>query len=229
MDFALSPIEPSEDGDVDEIASERFVHFKIKFDQAADYKKMAAGFFSDQHPYLVIVEHLNMANTHVHFQGTSVLTDRAVKARLTRIAKTHPLRKFNPKCRPCSMSCRPVDVVGFQYMCKEYKPAHVLASHMFTEQELQDLKEKSVMHVQAIKTKVTDEIAGWTQKRVMQIQASSGRDLLYQVAKGLLWLQGKGKFELPNYNAHHTKTSIIRGILANPYFSEALKAELLVL
>lgn len=215
-----------------ELPEARFVHFKILYDPSWDYKKICKKFFVNDEKYLCVLEHINRPNTHVHFQGMCLLADATVKNRLTRLAAHHHLRKINPKSRPTSMSCRPVDVKGFQYMAKELKKEYVLAHNGFTLDDLKKLKEDSVMHCTVIKTAVKDRIAGWDEKYIKQILRVSNDDprlLLDRVGAALFAEQHLGKFDMPEYNAHHTRTSVIRGLMANPHIPVPMKGRLMVL
>ena len=127
------------------------VHFKIHYDQTWDYPDICKKFFMEEHPYLCVIEHRNHPSTHVHFQGTSLMAERTVKNKLTNLAKKHHLRKLNPKCKPTSMKARPPTVLGFQYMCKEVKKEHILAINKFTMEKIMEMKEKSDLHVKALK------------------------------------------------------------------------------
>lgn len=237
---------PDQQSDDDEAVGEeapvftepQFYHFKIKHDPAFNYKEICKAFFMAEHPYLCTIEHVNKVGTHVHCQGTSILAPRTVKNRLNRIAKKHYLRKLDPGCRPTSMSARAPDVKGFQYMAKELKPAYVLAVNMFTQEELKELKEKSVMHVKELKSCVRDFIAGMDRKNIEFIlkgkvtatetmpAATDTNSLIVNCTRYLLWAEEKEMIKLPEYNKHHTRNSIIRGLLANPAVPKSWKAQL---
>lgn len=215
-----------------ELPEPRFVHFKILYDPSWDYKKICAKFFLKEEKYLCVLEHINRPNTHVHFQGSCVLADATIKNRLTRLAAHHHLRKINPKSRPTSMSCRPVDVKGFQYMAKELKKEYVLASNLFSLEDLKQLKEDSVLHVKVLKTAVKDQIASWKEDRIKKLLRDcqdDPRTLLEKTGALLCAEQHAGKFDMPEYNAHHTRTSIIRGLYANPHVPIPMKGRLIVL
>lgn len=132
-------------------------HFKVLYDQTWDYEKIAKRFFLPE-PYqcLVMREHANLPNTHVHFQGYTNIAHGSFQSKLKRLAALHHSRKINPKSRPTSMCTRAPDVKGFQYMSKELKAP--LYSHGFTEDQLAELKDLSQGHVKAMKTKVFDLI-----------------------------------------------------------------------
>ena len=207
-----------------------FYHFKILYDQTWDYEKICAKTFMSEHPYLCVLEHLNKPNTHVHFQGMSRIATATMKARITRLVQGHHLRKFNPKCRPASMSARPVDVTGFQYMAKEYKPAHVLARNMFSDEDLVDLKAKSTLHCTAIKTCVRDYVAGFDKDTIDLAMRVETTDAMINAIGHCLFLGAeRGDLDLPEYNKHHTRNSVIRGLLANPHLTVKWKGKLYVL
>lgn len=212
-----------------ELPEPRFVHFKILYDPSWDYKKICAKFFVKEEKYLCVLEHINRPNTHVHFQGSCVLSDATIKNRLTRLAAHHHLRKINPKARPTSMAARPVDVKGFQYMAKELKKEYVLAHNLWVKGELDDLKKASVMHVKVLKTVVRDEIAAFTKKEIDALLRSSADDprkLVCKTGELLFIKQGQGRFNMPEYNSHHTKASIVRGLQASQFVPDAMKGQL---
>lgn len=212
--------------EVVELTEPRFYHFKILYDPSWDYKAICKRFFMEDKPYLCVLEHVNQPNTHVHFQGTSRLAPPTVKARLTRLAANHHLRKINPKARPTSMSARPVDVVGFQYMAKELKPNYLLAVNLFTPEELEELKEKSVLHCKKMKTELRDFIARKMDFDWTKLSEVPTEQVIQHVTYCLFVAQRKKDIELPEYNKHHTRTSIIRGLLANTRCPDKLKAKL---
>jgi hypothetical protein len=89
-------------------------HFKVNFDQTWDYAKIAQKMFLLE-PYqcLVMKEHANMANTHVHFQGYTKCTPASFSNKRKRLAKHHYTRKTDPKSRPISACKRACDSVDF--------------------------------------------------------------------------------------------------------------------
>lgn len=125
------------------------------------------------------------------------------------------------------MSARPVDVVGFQYMAKELKPNYVLAVNMFTPEELAELKEKSVLHCTKLKTELRDFIANKMDFDWTRLKGLGSADLVIQeVTLNLFVAHRNGKLELPEYNKHHTRSAIIRGLIANKRCPDTLKAKL---
>jgi len=212
-----------------QLAEPVLYHFKIKYDQTWDYKKICDRFFEKSKPYLCNIEHLNEPNTHVHFQGWSTSSHNTMKARITRLVKKHHLRKFDKNCRPSSMKDSDVTERGFQYMCKEVKLDYVLARNMFTDEEILQLKAQSVEHVKKLKTSVRDKIAGWNKEivgKLLQQGIDSANDLIEQSVLCLIRLSKIDKFDLPEYNKHHTRASVIRGLMANPHLPEKWHAKL---
>lgn len=208
-------------------------HFKILYDQTWDYKQICKDFFMEDHPYLCVIEHLNKPNTHVHFQGMSLSADATLKNQLTRLVSHHHLRKLNPKCRPSSMSCRPPNVTGFQYMCKEVKPEYVLASNQFTIEQLMELKEKSEIHCKELKTHVKDIVENWTKQEIEKelyiVRSTHSTDAIRQAGRYLIRGENTGRWTLPPYNRHYTRQSVIEGLRRNPHVPLEVKAELYVL
>lgn len=211
----MDPESPEEVPEAPQLTEPRFYHFKILYDPSWNYAAICKRFFMEEYPYLCVLEHINQPNTHVHFQGTSRLAEPTVKARLTRLAAQHHLRKINPKARPTSMKARAPDVMGFQYMAKELKPNYVLAVNQFTEEDLKELKEKSVMHCAKLKTSVKDFIVNEKIPHSYWDGCKDGNELIQRISVALIKANRDGKIELPEYSKHHTRTSIIRGLLAN--------------
>lgn len=219
--------------DAPELPEPRFYHFKILYDQTWDYKQISADFFMADHPYLCVIEHLNKPNTHVHFQGMSLCAEPTIKNRITRLVSHHHLRKLNPKCRPSSMTARPPDVTGFQYMCKEVKPEYVLAMNQFTMEQLEELKSKSALHCKELKTHVKDLVERFTQREIEKeihvTKSSNAADVIRHTGRYLVWGESTGLWTLPPYNRHYTRQSVIEGLRRNPHVPLTVKAELYVL
>lgn len=208
-----------------------FYHFKVLYDQSWNYNAIAASLFLKEEPYLAVIEHLGMPNTHVHFQGMSMVTLETFRNKLKILASQHHLRKIKPSARPTSMVTRPADVKGFQYMAKEVNISYVLAVNKFTMKELHDLKEKSILHCQVLKTSVRDFVAQIPRNEFNEIVTKGKGEIKNIVAQFGLYLfeaEDKKQIELPEYNKHHTRNSIIRGIIANPGCHRKLKALLYV-
>lgn len=210
----------------------QFYHFKILYDQTWDYAKICKKMFIEEEPYLCVIEHVNQPNTHVHFQGKSYLTQNSMKARITRLVRGHHLRKLNPKCRPASMSVRAPDVVGFQYMAKENKKEYILVRNKFTDEEIAELAAKSVMHCTKLKTVVSDFVKVLSERELRDAVPVGYRGdanrMINAMAVYLFKQQKQGVIELPKYNKHHTRQSVINGLLQNPHLHEDAKAVLWV-
>jgi hypothetical protein len=216
--------------DAEKLTEPVLYHFNILYDQTWDYKKICDRFFEKSKPYLCDLEHVNQPNTHVHFQGYSSSVHNTVKAKITRLVAKHHLRTLNPKCRPSSMSCRPVDVTRFQYLAKELKKEYVLASNLFTPEELAELKEKSVLHCTKLKTCVKEFIAAMKPEKLKKmLEASKDVNQLVDNAGWVLVKAAEDKLiELPEYNKHHTRCSVIRGLMAHPDLPTQWKGKLYV-
>ncbi len=209
--------EPAEDEDVVSETT-RLYHFKILYDQSWDYPALCARIFDPDQPYLCVLEHINQPNTHVHFQGYSKITEDSMRSRLKRLAQKHHLRKLNPKARPTSMVQRAPDEKGFQYMAKEYKPNYVLAVNQFTPEDLAKMKEASSMHCKEIKFNVTEYIRSLPKEDLPKFFPSTPANEIVDRMGQVLWLHARqNKINLPKYSKHHTRTSIIRGLLDNQH------------
>jgi len=208
-----------------------FEHFKIQFDPAWDYEKICEKFFCKTYPYLAILEDVAQ-NPHVHFQGTTIHAKTTVKHMITSMVKRHYKRKFNPKCRPSSMSCRAPDVMGFQYMCKHVKEELILARNMFTMDDIKEMKEHSTLYRQALKTNVTEFIKNLDEKTLCKDILNGEKKhfnvehTIKSICKHMYRMHRQGELDLPPYNKHHTRNSIIRGLFDNPHSPEDLVATL---
>lgn len=220
-DYLGLPAEPVQP----EIKEPAFYHFKIEYDQSWNYAAICEKMFMKEHPYLCVLEHINRPNTHVHFQGMSMVTENTMRDRLKVLASKHHKRKLCPTARPTSMAKRPVDAVGFQYMAKELRSTYVLAINKFTWKDLKELKEKSVMHCAALKSSLKEVIESWTPTQLTAIiEEKNPQELIRLTTCFLMQLADKGKIELPEYNPRHTRTSIIRGLLANKHTPLKMRA-----
>lgn len=223
---------PELSSDVPELEEPRFYHFKIHYDQTWDYEDICKRFFSQSHPYLCVLEHLNEPNTHVHFQGMSIYAERTVKARLNRLAATHHLRRLNPKCRPSSMKARPPDVTGFQYMCKEVRPQYVLAMNMFTMEDLMELKEKSILHVKELQCKIIDLVRDIPKSVIDKwfiTKSTTPDQVIKEASRHLIARELRGEIKLPKYHRHHNRSSFVEGLRQNEHIPATLKGDLFCL
>lgn len=210
----------------------RFYHFKIKYDQSWDYPDICKKFFMQTQPYLCIIEHLNEANTHVHFQGMSIYAERTVKARLNRLARQHHLRKFSKGCRPCSMRAREPDVVGYQYMCKEVKPEHILDMNMFTMEDIFELKKKSTMHVKELMCKIIDLVRDIPKSVIDKwfiTKSTTPDQVIKEASRHLIARELRGEIKLPKYHRHHNRSSFVEGLRQNEHIPASLKGDLFCL
>jgi len=215
-----------------EPASERAIeshmeHFKCTYDQTWDYSKIAQRFFLSDQPCLVMREHANLPNTHVHFQGFTDIAHGSFQNKLKRLAAHHHSRKINPKSRPISMATRAPDAKGFQYMSKELNPP--LYSHGFSEDELLELREKSKGYVKAIKTKLSDFIKSVPTEEFLKIYRVPGTNARILLQKTALLCYDSQKESGISYSARYTKQDMIQGLLNRPDIPRQLAAELLCL
>lgn len=212
-------------GPTDATRAPKLYHFKALYDQLWDYPKICKKFFLSEHPYLCVKEHA-MTNSHVHFQGYSMCEESSFRKKMSTLGKTHYLKDENPHCRPCSMAKRTVNDVGFQYMCKEIKTP--LAVNMFTPEDLVDMKTRSTMLVKEMKTCLIEYIKSIPYPELDHYlkRANNGNELIQYCTYVLVNHQQDGKLTLPDYNARHTRTSIIRGLLALPQLPLKQKAML---
>lgn len=223
-DPATEPEEPEEEEDT--LKEPRLYHFVARYDQNWNYNEICKKCFMAEKEWLCVKEHQNLPNTHVHFQGYSMLTVDSFGKKMTRLAHTHHIKKENPKSRPVTMFRRDTTELGFQYMAKELRQP--LSHNLFTLEKLKELKEKSVLHCHKMKTVVKDFVSaipdetllGWIAK------GPDANTLVKWTARYLFLAQENGKVELPEYNPRHSRTSLVRGLIAHPKVTRNLKAEL---
>ena len=148
--------------------SPRMYHIKIPYDANlawADYIKKI--FLPDPYKCLVMAENLNKATGHVHMQGFTVRTERALKKiredmhhdhalykEFQRKRAADPITMANKRLKLSTVSKRAPDDVGFQYVCKEKNVP--LYNQGFSKEELAELHEKSNVHVQGKKQKIQE-------------------------------------------------------------------------
>jgi len=217
--------EPDEDSarHPDATPAPQLRHFKATYDQLWDYPAICKNFFLSDMPYLAVREHPT-TNAHVHFQGYSRIGDDSLKKKITRLAKTHHLKKENKHQRPVCMAKREVTDVGFQYMCKDLtRPP--LAVNMFTPDDLAEMKAKSTMRIKDIKYKLQDYIAEIAPEEALKYmkKGDQAEDLLNAVARLLMDHEKAGKLVLPPIS-RHTRDSIKNGLMRMPRLSSQYKA-----
>jgi hypothetical protein len=205
----------------------RLYHFVARYDQNWDYKAICKKFFMEDKQWLCVKEHQNLPNTHVHFQGYSRLTPMSFQKKMTRLAHTHHIKKENPNSRPVSMFKRNTTELGFQYMAKELR--NPLSHNMFTAESLTALKEASVLHCNKLKTVVKDYVSAMSKELVMKIIAKNPKpeELLRTIGRYLFLQHENGKIELPEFNPRHSRASLIRGVIANPFIPREYKSDVM--
>lgn len=155
----MLPYENAWGDDVIMVIPPRFRHFVLRYyDSDLPYDDIAKAIFESNH-YLVVKEF--GGKEHVHWQGVTSKCEASIeKLQQTMITQQHRLRKeAGSKCRLIANKSHDATALGFQYMSKE-KRRVVLASSGFSEQDLLDLYESSVQHVEKLKTDYNKAI--WT-------------------------------------------------------------------
>lgn len=214
-----------EDQDAPSVDGPRLRHLVAKFDQNWDYKAICKKLFEKDMKYLATVEHLS-TNAHVHMQGYSRLEDTSFAKKITRLAATHWIRKMCNGKRPVKQMKRPADVKGFQYMMKELKPP--LVNNLFTMEELEEMKRNTTLYVNTLKTVVKDHIAEMPVDMLNKMleKSKTVQELIRFTSRWLITQEREGLIKLPEYNAHHSRTSIIRGLRAHPALPDNWKGDL---
>ena len=80
---------------------------------------------------------------HLHVQGETHLDDKVLDAYLKQVANLHYRRKQDPSSRPIKRRKTVADDKGFQYMSKELPNSVVIYKQGFTDEDLQELYDKS--------------------------------------------------------------------------------------
>lgn len=127
------------------------VHFKVETCMSVDPRGLCEYLF-EENQYLCVLHKGKNENPHWHFQGYLAVSARDYDKRRAEIAAGHSKKIANPKSRPVK-SAKKCDETGFQYMMKEDKP-NVVCYNLFTQEELDELHEKSAEHVDALKNDV---------------------------------------------------------------------------
>jgi hypothetical protein len=122
-----------------------FRHLKIKYDPAWDWEELCKNLFMPEEKYSAVAEHVS-SNAHVHLQGTTRLSPMQFKYVKTKWAQTRWEKKLKPSARPFSEAKREVNEKGFQYIMKEGKNEQIFARNLFTDEELEELKNQSVAY-----------------------------------------------------------------------------------
>lgn len=226
-----SPEREPVDNETMEITKEQFYHFKIQHDPTYNYKEICAKVFTEDKPYLAIIEKVDDPQVHVHFQGTSRYAERSIKNYLAELAKKHWRRKFKPRCHPTSMKARKPDVVGFQYMCKTVEPQFILAMNLFTMEDIFEMKANSTMVVEERKTTVKNFIEQLPKDAIDKLiydlpEANRINEMCKRAAILLRDADEAGEIKMPDYNKFHTRNTVIRGLLANKNLPKPIWAEL---
>lgn len=146
----------------------RLYHFKIPYDPYMAWTQFVEKIFlPEPHKCLVMAENLNRATGHVHLQGYTRKSDRAIKdvrddmhhahglyKEFERKRKAEPELMHRKRLKLSTTVKRATTTEGFQYMCKEVNVP--LYQHGFTPEELTELHEKSNAYVVGKKQKVQD-------------------------------------------------------------------------
>jgi len=158
------------EGEFDEPEQEsRMYHLKVPFCPYIKWSSLAAKIFEPEPAKaLVMAENLNKATGHVHLQGFTRRSARALKKIREDLHDQHSLmeefkrkRRKDPeyaashkRLKLSTELKKEPDQMGFQYMCKEVNVP--LYSQGFTPEELKDLHENSNAFVKQKKQKVLD-------------------------------------------------------------------------
>lgn len=127
-------------------------HFKCETCVSIDPKGVAENLFGENR-YLVVLHKGKNENPHWHFQGELAVSNAQYALVIKRMALGHSKKIAKPNSRPVKRAKNNITEVGYQYMMKE-DPAVVVCSRGFTEEELEELHEKSTEHVDELKAEL---------------------------------------------------------------------------
>ena len=200
-------------------------HFKVTFDSSwtqEDYIRICDHVFGDSPQVLVVAEKMKQ-NAHVHFQGYTRYSHETFKKRRTIAKDMHYTQKPGVGARKGARPVtggdqdRPVNVTGFQYMCKEppsdTNPVH---SKGFTKEELLELHEKSNAYVEKLKFNTMDYIQEHiTDELIKKMEPA----ILLSKTLLMVGLKMREDKKLKN---RHTRLDVINALLHHPAAPERL-------
>lgn len=126
------------------------VHWKMETCASLDPKAICEEIFEDREHLCVLHKGKN-ENPHWHFQG-ECNDVQALDERLKEWAAGHSKKIAKPGSRPCKRAKKEITSDGYQYMMKEKDP--VVVSTTFSEEELEDLHERSDQHNDQLKNQL---------------------------------------------------------------------------
>jgi len=157
----------------------RLYHVKIQYCPYIKWSNLAGKIFEPEPAKcLVMAENLSKSTGHVHMQGYTKRSDRALKKIREDIHSGHSLMaefkrkrvadpayaRAHKRIQLSSELKKEPTETGFQYICKEVNVP--LYSQGFTPEELADLHENSNIHVKAKKQAVADILEPLFQKGI---------------------------------------------------------------
>ncbi|EKX31777.1 hypothetical protein GUITHDRAFT_149083 [Guillardia theta CCMP2712] len=134
-------------------------HLIVKpYDPSMDYASVCNDLFGDN-KCLVMLE--KKGGDHCHIQGElkAPKTEEQWRNYIGDLAMEHYRRKQDPKSRPVKRRKLEADEVGFQYMAKELPTSVVIYKQGFSDEDLQELYEKSNEHRDELQSKPGEYIA----------------------------------------------------------------------
>lgn len=171
-------------------------HLVVKpYDPGMDYATVCQTLFGENR-CLVMLE--KKGGDHCHIQGElkQEMSEDQWKVYIGNLAAEHYRRKQDPKSRPVKRRKTEADEVGFQYMAKELPTSVVVYKQGFSDEDLQELYQKSNDHREDIQSKpgefiferIGPCIRGWT-------PADLHDRVVYYACK---YYMGEGKMRPPN-------------------------------
>lgn len=128
------------------------IHFKCETCVSIDPKGIAENLFGENQ-HLVVLHKGKNENPHWHFQGQLAVSKAEYEKVVKKMADGHSKKIAKPKSRPVKRALGNITDTGYQYMMKEDPPV-VVCSRGFTEEELEELHEKSSEHVDELKAEL---------------------------------------------------------------------------
>lgn len=142
----------------------RYVHFVVKpYDPSIDYESICKALFCTNR-CLAMME--KKGGDHLHVQGECSLPDKEIDIYLKNnvIVKHYrtiqAIEAGDPSLpRPCKRVRKEVTEKGFQYMSKDVPQSVLVYKQVFTDDDIQDLYEKSEAHRAELQSKLGEYLS----------------------------------------------------------------------
>lgn len=170
------------------------LHLVVKpYDPSLNYEDYCKQLFGEN-KCLAMLE--KKGGDHLHIQGVLNVDEFDFKKIQTSMITTHYRKKVDPTCHPVKKRKRGADDVGFQYMAKELPTSVVIYKQGFSDQDLQELYEKSEQLRSELQCKLGEYIAA----NCVRQPGERPRDLHLRMCRvGFDYYLGEDKMQPPNF------------------------------